>query len=135
MLGVVLFPEATLPLRVVQPNFISAVERALVQVDNPFIVGVVSEHFLDTFPLPFLFMGCLSLNLFLENIQNLAQVRAYRGSDSDNRQLRFATVGTTAEVRLLYDISHILFFFLTMEEDVKFICVWLYMFVPIMWCC
>uniref|UniRef100_A0A3N7F4L6 Lon N-terminal domain-containing protein n=1 Tax=Populus trichocarpa TaxID=3694 RepID=A0A3N7F4L6_POPTR len=64
--GVVLFPEATLPLRVVQPNFISAVERALVQVDNPFIVGVV---------------------------------RAYRGSDSDNRQLRFATVGTTAEIR------------------------------------
>lgn len=94
--GVVLFPEATLPLRVVQPNFISAVERALVQVDNPFIVGVVSEHFLDTFPLPFLFMGCLSLNLFLENIQNYAQVRAYR--DSDNRRLRFATVGTTAEV-------------------------------------
>jgi len=98
LLGVVLFPEATLPLRVVQPNFISAVERALVQVDNPFIVGVVSEHFLDAFPLPLLFMGCLSLNLFLENIQNLAQVRACRGSDSDNRQLRFATVGTTAEV-------------------------------------
>ncbi|KAJ6745644.1 PROTEIN CEREBLON [Salix koriyanagi] len=62
--GVVLFPEATLPLRVVQPNFISAVERALVQVESPYIVGVV---------------------------------RAYRDSDSDNRQLRFATVGTTAE--------------------------------------
>ncbi|KAJ6698048.1 hypothetical protein OIU79_011564 [Salix purpurea] len=64
--GVVLFPEATLPLRVVQPNFISAVERALVQVESPYIVGVV---------------------------------RAYRDSDSDNRQLRFATVGTTAEIR------------------------------------
>ncbi|KAJ6406416.1 hypothetical protein OIU84_010022 [Salix udensis] len=63
--GVVLFPEATLPLRVVQPNFISAVERALVQVESPYIVGVV---------------------------------RAYRDSDSDNRQLRFATVGTTAEI-------------------------------------
>ncbi|CAK7353134.1 unnamed protein product [Dovyalis caffra] len=62
--GVVLFPEATLPLRVIQPNFISAVERALVQVDAPFTVGVV---------------------------------RAYR--DSDNRRLRFATVGTTAEIR------------------------------------
>uniref|UniRef100_A0A6N2L0A8 Protein cereblon n=1 Tax=Salix viminalis TaxID=40686 RepID=A0A6N2L0A8_SALVM len=62
--GVVLFPEATLPLRVVQPNFISAVERALVQVESPYIV-----------------------------------VRAYRDSDSDNRQLRFATVGTTAEIR------------------------------------
>ncbi|KAG5244234.1 ATP-dependent protease La domain-containing family protein [Salix suchowensis] len=64
--GVVLFPEATLPLRVVQPNFISAVERALVQVESPYIVGVV---------------------------------RADRDSDSDNRQLRFATVGTTAEIR------------------------------------
>ncbi|KAL9376411.1 hypothetical protein Peur_030531 [Populus x canadensis] len=62
--GVVLFPEATLPLRVIQPNFISAVERALVQVDAPYTVGVV---------------------------------RAYR--DSDNRRLRFATVGTTAEIR------------------------------------
>ncbi|KAJ6354478.1 hypothetical protein OIU77_005147 [Salix suchowensis] len=62
--GVVLFPEATLPLRVIQPNFISAVERALVQVDAPYTVGVV---------------------------------RAYR--DSDNRRLRFANVGTTAEIR------------------------------------
>ncbi|KAB5514064.1 hypothetical protein DKX38_027970 [Salix brachista] len=62
--GVVLFPETTLPLRVIQPNFISAVERALVQVDAPYTVGVV---------------------------------RAYR--DSDNRRLRFANVGTTAEIR------------------------------------
>jgi cereblon len=94
--GVVLFPEATLPLRVIQPNFISAVERALVQVDAPYTVGVVSEHYLETFHLLALFVGRLSLNLFLENIQNYAQVRAYR--DSDNRRLRFATVGTTAEV-------------------------------------
>lgn len=40
--GVVLFPEATLPLRVIQPNFIASVERALRQVDAPYIIGVVS---------------------------------------------------------------------------------------------
>ncbi|KAJ4822785.1 hypothetical protein Tsubulata_020512 [Turnera subulata] len=42
--GVVLFPEATLPLRVVQANFISAIERALVQVDAPFTIGVVRVY-------------------------------------------------------------------------------------------
>ncbi|XP_077209860.1 ATP-dependent protease La (LON) domain protein [Tasmannia lanceolata] len=39
--GVVLFPEATLPLRVVQPRFKAAVERALNQVDAPCTIGVV----------------------------------------------------------------------------------------------
>ncbi|XP_031277762.1 uncharacterized protein LOC116136196 [Pistacia vera] len=62
--GVVLFPEATLPLRVIQPNFIAAVERALTQVDAPYTIGVV---------------------------------RVYR--DPHNGQRRFATIGTTAEIR------------------------------------
>ncbi|GAB4854332.1 hypothetical protein Ancab_022919 [Ancistrocladus abbreviatus] len=62
--GVVLFPEATLPLRVVQPNFIMAVERAMGQVEVPCTLGVV---------------------------------RVYR--DSDDGRLRFASVGTTAEIR------------------------------------
>uniref|UniRef100_A0A5B7BA39 Protein cereblon n=1 Tax=Davidia involucrata TaxID=16924 RepID=A0A5B7BA39_DAVIN len=62
--GVVLFPEATLPLRVIQPNFIAVVERALRQVDAPYIIGVV---------------------------------RVSR--DSDNGRIRFATIGTTAEIR------------------------------------
>lgn len=39
--GVVLFPEATLPLRVIEANFIAAIERALTQVDVPFTIGVV----------------------------------------------------------------------------------------------
>jgi hypothetical protein len=43
MSGVVLFPEATLPLRVIHPNFISAVEKALTQVDAPYTIGVVGE--------------------------------------------------------------------------------------------
>lgn len=62
--GVVLFPEATLPLRVIQPNFIAAVERALKQVEAPYTIGVV---------------------------------RVYR--DSDDGRIRFATTGTTAEIR------------------------------------
>lgn len=41
--GVVLFPEATLPLRVLETNFIAAVERALNQVDAPYTVGVVGK--------------------------------------------------------------------------------------------
>lgn len=39
--GVVLFPEATLPLRIVDPKFIAAVEKALNQVDAPCTIGVV----------------------------------------------------------------------------------------------
>ncbi|KAJ7958836.1 ATP-dependent protease LA (Lon) domain protein [Quillaja saponaria] len=42
--GVVLFPEATLPLRVIQSTFIAAVERALGQVDAPYTIGVVRVH-------------------------------------------------------------------------------------------
>lgn len=42
--GVVLFPEATLPLRVIQPNFIAAVDRALRQEEAPYTIGVVCEY-------------------------------------------------------------------------------------------
>ncbi|KAJ8773648.1 hypothetical protein K2173_005894 [Erythroxylum novogranatense] len=66
--GVVLFPEAMLPLRVVQPTFISAVERALIQVNAP-----------------------------NDTLYTIGVVHAYR--DLENRRLRFATVGTTAEIR------------------------------------
>ncbi|KAL8259550.1 hypothetical protein R6Q59_027503 [Mikania micrantha] len=62
--GVVLFPEATLPLRVIQPNFIAAVDRALRQVEAPYTIGVV---------------------------------RVFR--DSDTGRIKFATTGTTAEIR------------------------------------
>ncbi|KAI7725231.1 hypothetical protein M8C21_005637 [Ambrosia artemisiifolia] len=62
--GVVLFPEATLPLRVIQPNFIAAVDRALRQVEAPYTIGVV---------------------------------RVFR--DGDNGRIKFATTGTTAEIR------------------------------------
>lgn len=63
--GVVLFPEATLPLRVIQPRFKAAVERALRQVDAPLTIGVV---------------------------------RVYQDPD-DIIRIRFATIGTTAEIR------------------------------------
>ncbi|KAF7817100.1 protein cereblon [Senna tora] len=42
--GVVLFPGATLPLRVIQPNFVAAVERSLSQVDVPYTIGVIRVH-------------------------------------------------------------------------------------------
>lgn len=42
--GVVLFPQATLPLRVIQPRFKAAVERALRQVDAPCTIGVVRVY-------------------------------------------------------------------------------------------
>ncbi|KAK6249022.1 hypothetical protein QUC31_020587 [Theobroma cacao] len=42
--GVVLFPGATLPLRVIQPNFVAAVNRALTQADAPYTMGVVRVY-------------------------------------------------------------------------------------------
>lgn len=64
--GVVLFPEATLPLRVIQPSLVATIERALspIDCDTPLTIGVV---------------------------------RIYR--DPGNDRLRFATTGTTAEIR------------------------------------
>lgn len=62
--GVVLFPEATLPLRVIHPHFVAAVERALRQVEVPYTIGVV---------------------------------RVYK--DPDNGRIRFAKIGSTAEIR------------------------------------
>ncbi|KAM1224497.1 hypothetical protein COP2_044553 [Malus domestica] len=60
--GVVLFPEATLPLRVIQPSFVLSIERALNQIDAPCTIGVI---------------------------------HVFR----DNGRIRFANVGTTAEIR------------------------------------
>ncbi|KAK9149339.1 hypothetical protein Scep_008096 [Stephania cephalantha] len=42
--GVVLFPEATLPLRVIQPRFKAAVERALNPADAPNTIGVIRVY-------------------------------------------------------------------------------------------
>ncbi|KMZ58652.1 Protein cereblon [Zostera marina] len=39
--GVVLFPEAVLPLRVIRPELKASVQKALNQVEAPFIIGVV----------------------------------------------------------------------------------------------
>ncbi|CAN6456750.1 unnamed protein product [Victoria cruziana] len=61
--GIVLFPEATIPFRVIQPRFVAAVERAMGQVDAPCLIGVVRVH------------------------------------RSHGNGLRFATVGTTAEIK------------------------------------
>nr|GLL38052.1 protein cereblon [Ipomoea trifida] len=62
--GVVLFPEATLPLRVIQSNFIAAVEKALQRTNDHYTIGVIRVH-----------------------------------RDPHNRRIKFATTGTTAEIR------------------------------------
>lgn len=65
--GVVLFPEATLPLRVIHPHFVAAVERALKQVEVPYTIGVVGEiimRLLDYHPvLYFYFATSLTWNV------------------------------------------------------------------------
>ena len=40
---VVLFPLAMLPLRVIESNFVAAIERVLTQGDEPNTFGVVGE--------------------------------------------------------------------------------------------
>ncbi|KAF8102823.1 hypothetical protein N665_0193s0006 [Sinapis alba] len=60
--GVVLFPESTLPLRIIQSSFLAAVERALNQTNAPCTIGVI---------------------------------RVYR----EGHQFKYASVGTTAEIR------------------------------------
>ncbi|RAL52905.1 unnamed protein product [Cuscuta campestris] len=62
--GVVLFPEATLPLRVVQSSFIAAVEKALRHNNGHYTIGVIRVH-----------------------------------RDSRDSRIKFATTGTTAEIR------------------------------------
>nr|XP_004514630.1 protein cereblon-like isoform X3 [Cicer arietinum] len=42
--GVVLFPGATLPLRVIESNFVAAVERSLSRVDVPYTIGVIRVY-------------------------------------------------------------------------------------------
>lgn len=39
--GVVLFPESTLPLRVIDAHLLAVLEKALNQVDAPYTIGVV----------------------------------------------------------------------------------------------
>nr|DAD48867.1 TPA_asm: hypothetical protein HUJ06_018804 [Nelumbo nucifera] len=65
--GAVLFPEATLPLRVIQPRFIAAVERALNQADAPYTIGVVRVH-----------RGPDDQRLHFATIGTTAEIRQYR---------------------------------------------------------
>ncbi|XVF48588.1 hypothetical protein PTKIN_Ptkin03bG0202400 [Pterospermum kingtungense] len=65
--GVVLFPEATLPLRVVQPNFVAAVNRAMTQADAPYTMGVVRAYGDPEFG-----------QLRLAKIGTTAEIRQYR---------------------------------------------------------
>ncbi|KAG5562503.1 hypothetical protein RHGRI_005283 [Rhododendron griersonianum] len=42
--GVVLFPESILPLRVLQPNLVAAVERVMSQVDARYTIGIIRVY-------------------------------------------------------------------------------------------
>ncbi|XP_039116134.1 uncharacterized protein LOC120251613 [Dioscorea cayenensis subsp. rotundata] len=68
--GVVLFPEATLPLRVVQRRFKAAVERALNQTDAPYTIGVVRVY-----------RSSDGLRLCCPTIGTTAEIRQYRRLD------------------------------------------------------
>ncbi|KAI4316084.1 hypothetical protein L6164_024100 [Bauhinia variegata] len=65
--GVVLFPGATLPLRVIQSNFIAAVERALGQVDVPYTIGVIR-----------IYRDPHNLRIKLATVGTTAEIRQYR---------------------------------------------------------
>lgn len=99
--GVVLFPEATLPLRVVEANFIAAVERALNQVDAPYTVGVVGKLCKELVPWLFCLWNFIFYFRHVLIFWIIHQVRAHM--NPDNGRIKFATVGTTAEV------SHLIF--------------------------
>lgn len=92
----VLFPEATLPLRIVQPSFLAAVERALNQANAPSTIGVVG-NLIFCFPC-FGFSKYLVLfykkKLPILNLSCYLQIRVYR----EGAQFKYASVGTTAEV-------------------------------------
>ncbi|XP_052209536.1 uncharacterized protein LOC127812955 isoform X2 [Diospyros lotus] len=65
--GVVLFPEATLPLRVLQSNFIAAVEKAMSQADVPYTIGIARSYGgVNNWGIPFATVG------------TTAEIRQYR---------------------------------------------------------
>lgn len=65
--GVVLFPEATLPLRIIQPNLIAAIERAMGQVDSLYTIGVIRVYYDPE-----------DENVKSETIGTTAEIRQYR---------------------------------------------------------
>ncbi|KAG6598767.1 Protein cereblon, partial [Cucurbita argyrosperma subsp. sororia] len=65
--GVVLFPEATLPLRVIQSNFIAAIERVLTHFNTPNTIGVVHVS-----------LDSDNERLHFANIGTTAEIRQFR---------------------------------------------------------
>ena len=93
--GIVLFPHATLPLRVMQPRFLAAVRRAMTSPHLALMIGVVTKY--TPLPHPPLFTPLSDLfSAFLPFCRgwqiNVGSLRGGRG-------IRVASVGTTAEVR------------------------------------
>ncbi|KAF7149668.1 hypothetical protein RHSIM_Rhsim02G0175600 [Rhododendron simsii] len=68
--GVVLFPESILPLRVLQPNLVAAVERALSQVNAPYTIGIIRVYKVAG-----------DRKMRVANIGTTAEIRQYRRLD------------------------------------------------------
>ena len=82
-----MFPEAILPIRVVQPRSLTAVDKAVNHVDAPCMIGVVRV----TCPCSAAFVQAL----FLMAIHQ-CQVHVYQHTNDGHHAI--ASVGTTAEV-------------------------------------
>ncbi|KAL9230351.1 hypothetical protein vseg_005714 [Gypsophila vaccaria] len=74
--GVVLIPEATLPLRIIQRNFIIAIERAICQTDTPYTIGVVHVY-----------KDSESRRLKSATVGTTAEIRQYRRLDDGSVNL------------------------------------------------
>ncbi|GAB2250900.1 hypothetical protein Droror1_Dr00017150 [Drosera rotundifolia] len=68
--GVVLFPGATLPLRVVDSNFIMAAERTISQIDMSFVIGVIHVY-----------MNPADGRMAFGRVGTTAEIRQYRRLD------------------------------------------------------
>ncbi|XP_031488709.1 uncharacterized protein LOC116256480 [Nymphaea colorata] len=64
--GIVLFPETTIPFKVIQPRLVAAIERAMKQVDAPCVIAVVHYHRSQSDGLQFALVG------------TTAEIRQYR---------------------------------------------------------
>lgn len=73
MPGVVLFPDATLPLRVIEPRLIAAVERAMTQTDSCYTIAVVLHVSLPVYNSFSIFVPLSSVRLHLTNLEILCE--------------------------------------------------------------
>jgi cereblon len=85
-----LFPEAALPLRVIQPRSLEAIDKAINHVDAPCMIGVVSAA-----------PHCDAFHRFLFKLAIIpCQVHVYQRTNDSHHTI--ASVGTMAKVCILF---------------------------------